>query len=100
MDPNQAKRELLLLRRELKDTDQELTGSLGISLEEEGGEESLDQHPADVGTVTLDREMDLSIQGNAEHLLAQVDRALQKIDEGTYGICDRGADGPHRLSRA
>ena len=90
MDANQAKRELLLLREELKHTDEELAGSLGVSLEEESGEESLDIHPADVGTVTLDREMDLSIQGNAEYLLAQVDRALEKIEEGTYGICDRG----------
>ena len=90
MDPNQAKRELLLLRQELKDTEKGLTGSLGISLEEDSGEGPLDQRPADVGMLTFDREMDLSIQGNAEHLLAQVDRALEKIDEGTYGICDRG----------
>ena len=90
MDPKQAKRELLLLRDQLQDTDEELTESLGISLEEEAGEESLDQHLADAGTVTFDREMDLSIQGNAEYLLAQVDRALEKIEEGTYGTCDRG----------
>jgi DnaK suppressor protein len=90
MDPNQAKRELVLLRGQLQDTNEELSGSLGVSLEEEAGEESSDQHPADVGTVTFDREMDLSMQEGTEHLLAQVDRALEKIEEGTYGVCDRG----------
>jgi DnaK suppressor protein len=89
MDPNKAKRELLLLRGQLKNTDDELAGSLGVSLEDESGEESLDIHPADVGMVTLTREMDLSVQENTEHLLAQVDRALEKIEEGTYGSCDR-----------
>jgi len=63
--------------------------SLAISLEDEVEEETVDQHIGDVGSVTLDREMELSIQGNTEHLLAQVNRALEKIEQGTYGRCDR-----------
>ncbi len=89
MDLNEAKRELLLLRDQLRDTERELSESLGVSLEDEGGDEALDQHPADVGTVTLSREMDLSVQGDVEHLLDHVERALAKMDEGTYGLCDR-----------
>ena len=89
MDLKEVKRELLLLRDQLKNTDQGLSESLGVSLEDEGGDESLDQHPADVGTVTLSREIDLSVQGDVEHLLGHVERALEKIDEGTYGLCDR-----------
>lgn len=58
-------------------------------MEEESGEESSDQHSADVAAVTLTREMDLSLRSTIEHLLAQVDRALEKIEEGTYGLCDR-----------
>ena len=92
MDPKLAKRRLLQLRRQLVTLDEDATTSLAISLEEESGDEAYDQHEADVGTVTLSREMDLSLQGNTEHLLTQVNRALEKIEEGTYGICDRGGE--------
>lgn len=89
MDPTEAKQELLRLRARLAEQDEALSESLGISLEEESGEESSDQHSADVGAITLTRELDLSLRSNIEHLLAQVDRALEKIDEGSYGLCDR-----------
>jgi RNA polymerase-binding protein DksA len=89
MDPQQAKQVLMRLRARLLEQDEALSESLGISLEEEGGDESSDQHLADVGAVTLNRELDLSLRENVEHLLEQVDRALEKIEEGTYGLCDR-----------
>ena len=89
MDPQQAKQALLRLRARLLVQDEALSESLGISLEEEAGDESSDQHLADVGAVTLNRELDLSMRENVEHLLEQVDRALEKIGEGTYGLCDR-----------
>jgi RNA polymerase-binding protein DksA len=89
MDPQQAKQALLRLRARLLEQGEALSESLGISLEEEAGDESSDQHLADVGAVTLNRELDLSMRENVEHLLEQVDRALEKIEEGTYGLCDR-----------
>ena len=89
IDVEKAKEELLLLHDQLGGEDERLTASLATSLEEASGEESSDQHMADVGTITHDREMDESIQGNTERLLAQVKRALAKMDEGTYGVCDR-----------
>lgn len=89
MDPQQAKQALLRLRARLLEQDEALSESLGISLEEEAGDESSDQRLADVGAVTLNRELDLSMRENVEHLLEQVDRALEKIEEGTYGLCDR-----------
>jgi DnaK suppressor protein len=93
MDSQTAKEELLRLRSQLLELDEEVSESLAVGLEEESGEESSDQHMADVGTVTLSRELDLSLQGNTQHMLAQVDRALQKLEEGTYGLCDR-CDAP------
>lgn len=89
MDSQTAKQELLYFRSQLLALDQEQSERLAISLEEEADEETYDQHIADVGTVTLDREMELSLQGNTQRLLEQVDRALEKIEEGTYGLCDR-----------
>ncbi|MBX6762268.1 MAG: TraR/DksA C4-type zinc finger protein [Rubrobacteraceae bacterium] len=36
----------------------------------------------------FDREMDATIGGRAARRLEDVERALEKIEEGTYGICD------------
>ncbi|MDQ1397231.1 MAG: hypothetical protein QOG64_2490 [Acidimicrobiaceae bacterium] len=49
---------------------------------------SLDQHPADVGTETFNRERDLSILESVEAELADVEHALRRLDEGTYGTCE------------
>ena len=34
------------------------------------------------------REMDATVEQSVENRLQYVDRALQKIEEGTYGVCD------------
>jgi RNA polymerase-binding protein DksA len=58
------------------------------SLTDESGEEAVfDNHLGDTATVTYDRELDYTLEENAEHLLADIDAALQRIEEGTYGIC-------------
>jgi RNA polymerase-binding transcription factor DksA len=46
------------------------------------------QHQADVGTETFDRERDLSILEQVEAELADVQHALQRLDDGTYGRCE------------
>ena len=47
------------------------------------------EHPADFGSETFEREKDLALSENIASLLMKVDRALDKLDEGTYGKCDR-----------
>jgi DnaK suppressor protein len=42
---------------------------------------------ADHATDTFMRELDGGLEENAEHLLAEIDAALARIDDGTYGIC-------------
>src|SRR5437660_10437964 len=49
---------------------------------------SVDQHQADVGTETFEREKDLSILEQIEAELADVDHALKRLDDGTYGTCE------------
>jgi RNA polymerase-binding transcription factor DksA len=48
----------------------------------------LAQHSADVGTETFEREKDFSILEQVEAELADVDRALLRLDDGTYGTCE------------
>jgi YteA family regulatory protein len=49
---------------------------------------SYDQHQADLGTETFEREKDLSILEQVEAELADVEHALRRLDEGTYGTCE------------
>ena len=60
------------------------------SIEDETGEETaFDNHPADTATVTFDRELDYTLEENAESVLTAIDAALRRIEEGTYGRCQR-----------
>src|SRR5262245_64520438 len=45
-----------------------------------------DQSPADGGSDTFEREKDLSILEELEAELAELEAALRRIDDGTYGI--------------
>jgi RNA polymerase-binding protein DksA len=60
------------------------------SLEEETGEETMfDNHLGDAATATYDRELDYSLEDGEARVLRSIDRALARIDEGTYGTCAR-----------
>jgi RNA polymerase-binding protein DksA len=47
-----------------------------------------DQHPADLGTEMFEREKDMSILDRVDASLTDVHRALKRLDEGTYGVCE------------
>ncbi|HHY70921.1 MAG TPA: conjugal transfer protein TraR [Thermoanaerobacterales bacterium] len=59
-------------------------------LKESVGELSgYDNHPADLGAETFERAKDLGLKGNAKVMLMKVNHALDRINNGTYGICER-----------
>lgn len=49
---------------------------------------SYDNHPADVGTETFERSRDLAVDENLRNRLDEIDRALDKIGDHTYGSCE------------
>jgi len=53
------------------------------------GEIGLDDDFADAGSATFERERDLSIQNNVRDLIDQMNRAIQRIEDGNYGTCER-----------
>jgi RNA polymerase-binding transcription factor DksA len=67
---------------------------------ESSGELSrLDQHAAEVASDTFEREKDFSILEQVEAELVDVERALRRLDDGTYGTCEAcgAAIGEERL---
>lgn len=59
------------------------------TIEDETDEETFDNHLADAASVTLNREIDYSLDENSERVLRAINRALGRIEEGTYGTCAR-----------
>jgi RNA polymerase-binding protein DksA len=71
-------------------------GSLGEETEEPTFQ---DNHLGDVATATFDREMASTLEENSTHVLGEIDAALARIEEGTYGVCERCGEpiGEERL---
>ncbi|MBA2714490.1 MAG: TraR/DksA C4-type zinc finger protein, partial [Rubrobacteraceae bacterium] len=52
------------------------------------GDDFAETDSGDMSQSIFDREMDASVGEQIERRLREVERALQKIEEATYGICD------------
>jgi DnaK suppressor protein len=79
-------------RRRITDTIAHLHEENPRNMEDELGElagRGSDNHLADMATVTFDRELDEGLEEGAQQTLAQIDRALARLDAGTYGSCER-----------
>jgi RNA polymerase-binding protein DksA len=59
------------------------------SLEDETDEMPSDNHLAEMASVTVDREIDYGLEENFEHELEAIDAALARIEDGTFGACQR-----------
>ena len=59
----------------------------GTLTEDSGEETAYDNHLADTATETYDRELDYTLEENSGHVLGEIDAALKRIEEGTYGTC-------------
>jgi len=82
-----------LLRSERADLAAQLAtieeNSFAASQSDLSGEVAFDDETADAGTATFERERDLSIEENARDLMAKIDRALERMADGSYGVCER-----------
>ena len=92
-----TKKELADLRVRLEEERAQLDTQLSTIVEESfaiaqseqvGDVGGLDDESTDAGTATSEREKDLSIENNVRDLLQKIDRALKRMDDGTYGVCE------------
>jgi RNA polymerase-binding protein DksA len=91
VDIEAVKRRLTEERAGILEERRRLVEDTSRSMEEAVDEDGNDSHMADSATETLDRGIELSLEDNADHLLAAIDAALGRIDAGTYGRCERCA---------
>lgn len=83
-DIEKFKKRILEIRREMTEMVRETSEDVKKDREAKG----YSQHQADEGTDDFDRTISLQLTDKEIKVLKQIDRALEKIDEGTYGICD------------
>lgn len=60
-----------------------------LAFEHEPGDVQFDEEGGEGGTANVDRELDLVLSAQALAAIDEIDRALQKLDAGTYGDCER-----------
>lgn len=67
-------------------------------LDASGDLSSMPIHMADLGTDNYEQEFALGLMGSERKLLREIDEALGRIEEGTYGICE-GTNNPISKAR-
>ncbi len=70
------------LRADIAKADSDIAERLTDSVRDAGDD------PADAGSKAFERDLELALTQNARHLLEQGERALARIDAGTYGVCE------------
>jgi RNA polymerase-binding transcription factor DksA len=60
-----------------------------LALEREPGDVQFDEESGEGGTVTVDRERNLALSGQALLAVEEIDDALKRIVDKTYGYCER-----------
>mgnify|MGYP000041117199 CR=1 FL=1 len=87
IDVDRRRTELVALRQSLLAAAHDIT----LDGEEQGELNSAagDQHLADHATELVDRELGVSLEENSERLVEEIDAALARLDDGSYGQCAR-----------
>jgi DnaK suppressor protein len=70
------------LRADIERAETDIASRLGDAVGDAGDDQ------ADVGAKTFEREHELALTHNARELLAQNERAIARIENGTYGTCE------------
>jgi RNA polymerase-binding protein DksA len=87
LDTGHFKQRLLDERQRAQEALDYLHDENESQLEDDREEIQSDNHPGDMATSTFDRELDYTLEENVERALGEIDAALQRIENGTYGTC-------------
>jgi DnaK suppressor protein len=89
VDIEAARTRLNAERERVSEERQRLYADASRALDEPANDGGANSHLADNASDTYERELDVSLEDNADHLLAAIDAALGRVDAGTYGSCER-----------
>ena len=97
-----ASKQFAAMRSRLEEERSRLQGdidALNAEDQQQSDDAGIGNHIADDATDVMNRERNVALRNNAADLLAQVDAALGRIDDGTYGQCARCGQpiNPERL---
>jgi len=89
----------MLTQEQLKSLRQSLLGERAQLLQDREGlntdelstdeEIGIGNHMADDATEVFNQEVNVSLRRNDDHALGQIEMALERMDAGTYGVCER-----------
>jgi len=79
---DQLSQEAAELRAEIARAESDIAERLGDAVSDAGDDQ------ADIGAKAYEREHEIALTYNARELLAQTERAIARIEAGTYGSCE------------
>ena len=85
------KNEIALFQKKLEELRSRIQAGLNMvnkAVTEPDTSKGYSQHQADEGTDDFVKNINLEVSSKETNMLRQIDRALEKIQEGTYGVCD------------
>ncbi|EEP70876.1 TraR/DksA family transcriptional regulator [Micromonospora sp. KC207] len=85
-------RAALAARRDELSAEYDQTLSEITELQRDRLTDSAGDDQADTGTKTLEREQEISLANSIRERITQVERALERLDEGGYGWCEKCGD--------
>lgn len=78
--------ELVRLQTELAEVEERSSRAMDVEIVSEVS--GYEDHPADVASETFEREKDQALVEALEATISRVELALDKLRQGTYGVCD------------
>jgi DnaK suppressor protein len=86
-------------RRRLLEWHEEIASQTRDTVEYLQGERVNHPDPTDIATYNADRQLELRTKDRLRKLVRKIDKALARIEDGTYGYCEETGDpiGARRL---
>ncbi|MEO1062354.1 MAG: TraR/DksA C4-type zinc finger protein [Actinomycetota bacterium] len=63
-----------------------------LAADREPGDVQFDEESGEGDTIAVERERDLALSAQAQDTIAEIDAALERLAEGTYGICEASGE--------
>ena len=83
-DIEEFKKQLIEIQKQINQT----LGKVSEDVKTKEESKGYSQHQADEGTDDFVKNISIEISGKEQMILRQIERCLEKMEEGTYGICD------------